>query len=59
VVVQGTTDQATGTVSANAVIVGITGLQQIFGGVGPGGQVRPTGSPGVRQPPQASPTTRP
>jgi hypothetical protein len=59
VVVQGTTDQATGTVSANAVIVGITGLQQIFGGgAGPGGQARPSGSPGVRQP-QASPTTRP
>lgn len=60
VLITGTTDQATGTVSANAVIVGIGAIQQLFGGgAGPGGQVRPSGSPGVRQPPQASPTGRP
>jgi len=58
VVILGTTDQATGTVSASAVIVGINALQQLFGGgAGPaGGQlVRPSGSPGVRPLPSVSP----
>jgi len=62
VLVAGSADQATGTVSATAVIVGISGLQQLFGGgagpggAGPGGQfVRPSGSPGVRPLPSASP----
>lgn len=62
VLIAGTTDQATGTVSATSVIVGINSLQQLFGGerpagggAGPGGQfVRPSGSPGVRPLPSAS-----
>lgn len=62
VLVAGSADQATGTVNATAVIVGISGLQQLFGGAagpggaGPGGQfVRPSGSPAVRPLPSASP----
>lgn len=62
VLIAGSADQATGTVNATAVIVGISGLQQLFGGgagpggAGPGGQFgRPSGSPGVRPLPSASP----
>lgn len=57
VLIAGSTDQTTGTVNATSVIVGLSGLQQLFGGgagPGAGGQlVRPSGSPGVR--PSASP----
>ncbi|MBI2983776.1 MAG: hypothetical protein HYY42_06330 [Chloroflexi bacterium] len=55
VVVLGQTDAATGTVAANAVVVGQNALQQIFGG-GPGqGGARPTGSGA----PRPSPSPRP
>jgi hypothetical protein len=57
VLVVGATDATTGTVTANAVVVGVNALQQLFGGGqgGPGGQFpRPSGSPGVRPLPSAS-----
>jgi hypothetical protein len=53
VVVIGQTDQTTGTVSANAVIVGQSALQQLFGG-GQGG-ARPSGSGSPRPSPSARP----
>lgn len=54
VLIVGATDQSTGTVTANAVVVGVNALQQLFGG-GQGGQfTRPSGSPGVRPLPSAS-----
>jgi len=64
VLIVGSQDQATGTVSANAVVVGINALQQLFGGgaagggrPGAGGQFpRPSGSGvPVRPSPSASP----
>lgn len=64
VLILGQPDQATGTVTANAVVVGINALQQLFGGERPGGGagpgvggqfVRPSGSPGARPLPSASP----
>lgn len=64
VLIVGSQDQATGTVSANAVVVGINALQQLFGGgpagggrPGAGGQFpRPSGSAvPVRPSPSASP----
>jgi hypothetical protein len=56
VLIVGATDQTTGTVTANAVVVGVNALQQLFGGQGgPGGQfTRPSGSPAVRPLPSAS-----
>ncbi|HEY8216933.1 MAG TPA: hypothetical protein VIH82_07360 [Acidimicrobiia bacterium] len=57
VLIVGATDQATGTVTANAVVVGVNALQQLFGGGGPGGAgafPRPSGSPGIRPLPSAS-----
>lgn len=64
VLIVGQPDQATGTVSANAVVVGIGALQQLFGSggqgsaPGAGGQVpRPSGRPGAR--PSASASPRP
>lgn len=58
VLIAGTTDQSTGTVSATTVVVGINALQQLIGGgAGPGGGqlVRPSGSPAVRPLPSVSP----
>lgn len=64
VLIAGSADQATGTVNATVVIVGISGLQQLFGGgAGPGGAgagaggqfPRPSGSAAPRPSPSASP----
>jgi hypothetical protein len=44
VTIVGTTDAATGTVSANAVLVGGGALQQVFGGQRPGGGGRVPGA---------------
>lgn len=66
VLILGQPDQTTGTVSANAVIVGLSALQQVFGGqLGPGapGGAAPSGSgvpvrrPGASASP--SPSARP
>jgi hypothetical protein len=59
VLIVGATDQTTGTVTANAVVVGVNALQQLFGGgqggPGAGGQFpRPGGSAGTRPLPSAS-----
>ena len=54
VTIVGTTDAATGTVSANAVLVGGGALQQVFGGQRPGG----LSNPGRFQSPSPSPTGR-
>ncbi|MEK6619416.1 MAG: hypothetical protein AABZ26_00415 [Chloroflexota bacterium] len=51
VIVVGTPDQTTGTVSANAIVVGISALQQLFGGgasPGPGGRRGASPSPSSR-----------
>jgi hypothetical protein len=50
VLIGGTTDQTTGTVSATSVIVGFDSLQQLFGG----GIPRASGGPAVRPVPSAS-----
>lgn len=52
VVVVGQPDQATGVVSANAVVVGLSAFQQVFGG----GQAAPSGSGAPRR---ASPSPSP
>jgi hypothetical protein len=56
VLIVGSPDATTGTVTANAVVVGVNALQQLFGGGpgGAGGQPRPSGSPGTRPLPSAS-----
>jgi hypothetical protein len=55
VLVVGQADQGTGTVSANAIVVGVNALQQLLGGQG-----GPGASPGVRRiAPGASPSPRP
>lgn len=53
VLIVGTPDQATGTVTANTVVVGVNALQQLFGG---GAGARPSGAP---QRPGASASPRP
>lgn len=55
VLVVGQPDQATGTIAASTILVGVSALQQIFGGGGAGG---PGASPGVRRLPSPSPTSR-
>ncbi|MBI2774214.1 MAG: hypothetical protein HYX56_06975 [Chloroflexi bacterium] len=55
VVVAGTTDQTTGTVSANAVILGAGALQNVFGSGAPGASGAPIRRPGA----SASPSARP
>lgn len=52
VTIVGTTDAATGTVSANAVLIGGGALQQVFGGQRPG-------AAGGGHPPGASPSATP
>lgn len=56
VVIVGQRDQATGTIAANAVVAGLSSIQQLFGGFIQGGGA-PGQRPGGRQP-SPSPTGR-